>query len=83
MKIITEEISKIEMKNINNQTFEQQLKDLLEDNVHFIKNSIKFEPLIEKIKTELNENEEKTFQKYKINREYLTNIKIPNMESKK
>ena len=71
MKIIMDEIKKIEIKSDNTQTFENQLNEILKDNEDFIKNSESFKPLKEKIDEVLRDNEEAILKKYKINKNDL------------
>lgn len=71
MKIIMDEIKKIEIKSDITQTFENQLNEILKDNEDFIKNSESFKPLREKIDEVLRDNEEAILKKYKINKNDL------------
>lgn len=75
MKIIMDEIKKIEIKNDNTQTFENQLNEILKDNEDFIKNSESFKPLKEKIDEVLRHTEETILKKYKINKNDLISVK--------
>ena len=75
MKIIMDEIKKIEIKSDNTQTFDNQLNEILKDNEDFIKNSESFKPLKEKIGEVLRDNEEAILKKYKINKNDLISIK--------
>jgi len=75
MKIIMDEIKKIEIKNDNTQTFENQLNEILKDNEDFIKNSESFKPLKQKIDEALRDNEETILKKYKINKNDLISVK--------
>jgi len=68
MKIIIDEINKIEIQSKNNKPFEKHLNDIFEDNDIFIKNSDKIEPLLHKINSILKENEEKISKEYNINK---------------
>ena len=75
MKIISEEISKIEMKNEKTQSFDKQLEEIYKDNEYFIKNSEQFEPLKKKINEKLGENEGKILREFGIKKDDLFNIK--------
>ena len=77
MKIIMDEIKKIEIKNDNTQTFESQLNEIFKDNEDFIKNSESFEPLKKKINEALSEKEETILKKYGIKKNDLVNVKLP------
>ena len=77
MKVITDEISKIEMKNEKTQSFDKQLKEIYEDNKDFIQNSQKFEPLRKEINSKLLEDENKILNEYGIKKEDLINISPP------
>ena len=77
MKVITDEISKIEMKNEKTQSFDKQLKEIYEDNKDFIQNSQKFEPLRKEINSKLLEDENKILNEYGIKKEDLINIAPP------
>ena len=70
-----DEIKKIEIKNDNTQTFENQLNEILKDNEDFIKNSESFKPLKQKIDEALRDNEETILKKYKINKNDLISVK--------
>ena len=78
MKVITEEIAKIEMKNEKTQSFDKQLQEIYDDNKYFIKNSQQFEPLKNEINKKLNENQENVMREFNIKREDLINFKAPN-----
>ena len=73
MKIITDEIEKIEIAK-SFETFDKQLNDILEDNKKFSKNSGSFEPLIKKIKTVLSQPEEKILILYGIDKKSFLNF---------
>jgi hypothetical protein len=83
MKIIMEEIKKIEIKSDDTQTFERQLNEILEDNKDFIKNAESFAPLTKKINEALNEREEIVLKKYGINKDDLVNFKPPKNKKNK
>lgn len=78
MKIIMEEIKKIEIKNDETQTFENQLNEIFKDNEDFIKNSESFEPLKNKIKETINQKEDKILKEYGIKKDDLINVKHSN-----
>ena len=76
MKIIMEEIKKIEIKNENTQTFENQLNEIFKDNEDFIKNSERFEPLKKKIKETISQKEETILKIYGIKKDDLINVNL-------
>ena len=75
IKIIFDEINKIELQSNDNKSFEKQLIEIFEDNDIFIKNSDKLAPLLKKTIVVLKENEEKLLKEYNINKNDLINMK--------
>ena len=73
MKIITDEIKKIEIAK-NSETFDKQWKDILEDNKDFVKKSESFEPLKKKIEATLILPEEKILMLYGIDKKSFLNF---------
>ena len=74
MKIITDEIKKIEIAE-NSESFDKQLNDIFEDNNTFIQNAENFISLKNRINTILKEPEETLLLKYGINKNNLIKIK--------